>query len=91
MKNLDKKLGLNSGQFTMVNLFAILITLFLYTIIYAPLLGEPIADLVTYLTAHPTTISPALIVLAELVPFVVLLSIVITALNYAIPQREAYR
>lgn len=77
------------GQITLVNVFGFFITIFVWAIL-APLISDAIAPAVVYFNANPTSITPALIALSNLVPFVVLLSIVLSILNTALPPREHY-
>lgn len=81
--------GYKKGQITLVNLFGFFLTLFVWTIL-APLISDAIAPVTAYYVANPTSITPAIIVLCNLVPFVVLLAIILSILNTALPPREHY-
>jgi hypothetical protein len=76
------------GQITVLNLIMVLITLFLY-FAFIPVLSPMIEDTANYLTNNSTNqFSLVIIVLLDMVPFLLLVCIVITAFNYAIPRRE---
>lgn len=81
--------GYKKGQLTLVNVFAFFLTIFVWSIL-APLISDAIAPAVAYFNANPTSITPAIIVLCNLLPFVVLLAIVLSIINTAIPPREHY-
>lgn len=83
MKNYKK------GQITLVNLFGFFLTIFVWSIL-APVISDAIAPAVAYFVANPTSMTPAIIVLSNLVPFVVLLAIMLSILNTAMPPRERY-
>lgn len=78
------------GQITLVNLFAFFLTIFVWSVI-APIMDSATVPVVEYFEANPTPISPFVIVLIQMLSFVVLLSIILSIINQAIPQREGYR
>lgn len=78
------------GQVTMTNLLALFITVLLYTQL-APMMNDAILPTVAYFQANPSPISSPMIFLLYCIPFVVLLAIILTAFNYAVPQRETYQ
>jgi peptidoglycan biosynthesis protein MviN/MurJ (putative lipid II flippase) len=82
------KRGSKRGQVTIVNLIGVLITLVLYFKLVTPLLSPMIADAVEDLEADPNDFTDITVALLYAVPFLLLLSIVLTAINYAIPQTE---
>jgi len=75
------------GQITLVNFLAIFVTFILYMIL-VPVLTPMIETLVVQLSGTPNEVTPAIIMLLRLMPFVLLLAIVLTTFNYAIPRRE---
>jgi hypothetical protein len=75
------------GQVTIVNLLGVVITLIIYSVLL-PVLQPFIDDIVTYETVHSNPFSTAIIGIAYMLPFLLLLVIVVTAINYATPQRE---
>jgi ABC-type methionine transport system permease subunit len=76
------------GQVTFTNMIAVLITLILYFKFCLPLLTPLIEDGVVAVEASPNDFTDITVALMYSVPFLLLLSIVLTALNYAIPQTE---
>jgi len=80
--------GYKKGQVTITNLIALVITFLLYFILAVPLLTPLIDDVVTELEANPNEFTAVTVMLLYIVPFLILLMILITGLNYAIPQRE---
>jgi len=88
MKNLQKGMGENLGQITVLNLIMVLITLFLY-FAFVPVIEPMIQDTITYLETNSSNpYTPIISVMLYMVPFMLLLVIVVTAFNYAIPRRE---
>lgn len=87
---MQKRSKYKKGQITLVNLFAFFITLFVWATL-APIMNDATIPVVAYFEANPNPISPAIIVLIQLLSFVVLLAIVLSIINQAIPQREGYR
>jgi len=77
------------GQVTMANFLAIFVTFLLYMVLI-PVLNPMIDTLVINLSLNPNDMTPATIMIVRLFPFVLLLGIVLTVLNYAIPRREGY-
>lgn len=83
-------IGHKKGQISFVNLIMILITCILYFMLL-PLLND-ISDMtVTDLEASPNEYTSLEVALIYLLPFLVLLMIVITGFNYAIPRVEGGR
>ena len=79
------------GQVTFVNLLGVFITLIIYFLVVIPVLQPLIDDAVTYYTENPSSYSDVEIALLYMLPFIILVAIVMTALHYAIPQREGVR
>lgn len=78
------------GQVTVLNLIMLLITLFLY-FAFIPVLSPMIENTADYMVDNTTNeFAPLIVVLLHMVPFTMLLMIIITGFNYAIPQREGY-
>jgi len=78
------------GQITVLNLIMVLITLFLY-FAFIPVLSPMIEETADYLLDNTTNqFASVIVVLLHMVPFLMLVCIVITAFNYAIPKREGY-
>jgi len=77
------------GQVTFVNLIAVVITLIVY-FMFIPILQPMIDSTAVYLNSDPNSTTPILIVMLDFLPFILLLSIVLTAINYAVPKREGY-
>ncbi len=75
------------GQITLVNFLAIFVTFILYMVL-VPVLNPMIDTLVVSLESDPNDITPAIVMLLRIMPFVLLLGIVLTTFNYAIPRRE---
>jgi len=78
------------GQGTVTNLLALIITLIMYCVLI-PVINPMIDDTATYLGAHPNDMTDATIMLLRLIPFVFILMIVLTAVNYGAPRREGYQ
>jgi hypothetical protein len=81
-------MGYKKGQITFTNLIAVLMTLIIYFAflpVLQPIIDATVADLDATTTYGQLTIS-----LMYLTPFVILLSIILTAINYANPRREGY-
>jgi uncharacterized BrkB/YihY/UPF0761 family membrane protein len=77
------------GQITIINLIGLFITFILYFILVIPIFTPMIADTVTYLNTHsPNSFTPMTITLLYAIPFFFLLALILTAINYAIPQQE---
>jgi len=68
------------GQFTIVALFMVFITILVYIQIY-PVLNE-------YIQMILPSVDPATRTILSLVPFFLLLAIIITAFYYAFPHRQ---
>lgn len=75
------------GQITLTNFIAIFVT-FIFYMTLVPVLNPMIDTLVSTLESTPNELTPAVILLVRLFPFVLLLGIVLTVLNYSIPRRE---
>lgn len=76
------------GQFSLVNLIGVFISLLVYFLFVVPVLTPILDDSAVYQQANPNQFTPAVIALQYALPFFILLMIVITALHYAIPTRE---
>ena len=87
MEYKKEKRATMKGQITLVNLLAIFVTLLIYMVLL-PVLNPFIEATVTGLEASPNEMTPAIVMVLRLVPFVLLVCIVLTALNWAIPRRE---
>jgi len=87
---MQKQTKYKKGQITLVNLFSFVITLFVWATL-APIMNDATIPVVEYFEANPNPISPMIIVLIQLLSFVILLAIVFSIINQAIPQREGYR
>lgn len=88
MKNVEE--SCKKGQVTVVNLIGVFMALLLYFVAVVPILGPLIDDCVADLEASPNEFTAVTVVLLHSTLFFVLLALVLTALNYAIPQREGY-
>jgi uncharacterized BrkB/YihY/UPF0761 family membrane protein len=78
------------GQVTFVNLLVLLVT-FIVFFVLLPVLNIFIDAQVAIEEANPNEFSPVMIILLRIVPAMILLMIIITGLNYAIPNREGTR
>ncbi len=78
------------GQTTIVNLLMLLMTFIAYFAML-PMLMQIISDTVIQLQANPTTMTSAIIMLLNLIPFLIPCMIIITGFIYAIPNREGVR
>ena len=76
------------GQMTFVNLIAVFITLIIFFVM-APVLDTIIETTITALEQNPNEYTPLIAIACRLSIFIILLSIILTALNYAVPHREA--
>lgn len=76
------------GQITFTNLIGIMITILIYTTVAYPILEPLISDTVTDMQSDPNEYTAINVMLLQLVPFILLLGIIITALNYATPRIE---
>lgn len=74
------------GQITMTNLMVILVVLFLYMALL-PAINPLIDQTVITLEENPNEITPLLVFLLYATPFILLISIILTALNWAMPRR----
>jgi hypothetical protein len=72
-----------------VNLIAVFVTIVLYMGLL-PIIQQLSTDTVIQLNLNPTPYTSMTVALIYLIPFVMILSILMTALNYAIPKREGY-
>jgi hypothetical protein len=70
-------------------MFAFVVTIFVYAIL-APIINDAITPVVTYFESNPNDVTPAIVMLLQLTPFALLLGIVLSILNQAVPQREGY-
>jgi hypothetical protein len=87
---ITKRYGKNEGQITLVNLFAFFLTIFVWSQL-APMIEDATLPVITEFETSTNPVAPAIIVLINLISFVVLMAIIISIINQAIPQREAYR
>ena len=78
---------MNKGQVTLTNLLAIVITIMLYTIMM-PVIGPMIDAAATKMLLNPNDMTQPTIMVMYMMPFILILAIALTALNYAIPRRE---
>lgn len=78
------------GQATVTNLLALVVTLMLYCVLI-PVINPMIDDCADFLSANPNDMTDATILLLRLIPFVFILMIVLTAINYGAPRREGYQ
>lgn len=77
------------GQITFTNLLALFITLIVYFVL-APVVDTIIEATVTDLESDPNEYTSLIVMLMRLSLSIILLAIIITAINYASPQREGY-
>lgn len=90
VRNLDKGNGFSRGQITIVNLIMLIITLFLY-FVFVPIIQPFIDDTINYMTYNTTNpYTPYVAIFLNMIPFFLLLMIVMTGFNYAIPRKEGY-
>lgn len=89
MENISKSIGRNGGQVTIVDMFAFLVAIFIWAVL-APLINTATLPVVAYFQANPNPISPAIIILIQLISFVLVLSLILTIINKAAPSRERY-
>lgn len=90
MRNLDKGSGTSRGQITIVNLIMLIITLFLY-FVFVPIIQPFIDSTISYMEMNTTNpYTPYVAIFLNMIPFFLLLMIVMTGFNYAIPRREGY-
>ena len=80
-------MGTNKGQITLTNFLAIFVTFILYMVL-VPVLNPMIDTLVIKLQTSPNDMTDAIIMLVRIFPFTLLLGIILTTFNYAIPRRE---
>lgn len=83
--------GYRKGQVTLINLIGLILTLIIYVILAVPLLAPMINQIAADLIATPNEFTYMTVALLHLIPLFILMMIIITGLNYAIPQREAGR
>ena len=77
------------GQITVVNILALFVALILYLALL-PTINERIDSAVSDLQTNPNDTTNLVIATLRLIPFFFILAIVLTALNYAIPERVSY-
>lgn len=77
------------GQITIVNLIAVLLTIFVYFAML-PILNTFIDNTVVSLQNNPNEYTDMQITLMYMLPFVMLLMIILSGLNMAIPRREGF-
>lgn len=73
------------GQITMTNLVVIFVVLILYMALL-PAITPMIDQTVAILQENPNDTTPMLVFLLYATPFVILIAIVLTALNWAMPR-----
>jgi len=77
------------GQVTFINLLAIVVTLFVYFALL-PVLTDFIDVTAAELLLSPNAYTSLIITMMYLTPFAIILSIILSALNMAIPRREGF-
>lgn len=77
------------GQITFINLIAIVVTIIVYAALL-PVINTFIDTTVAELLLSPNEYTTVLISMLYLVPFLLLLMIVLSGLNMAIPRREGF-
>jgi len=77
------------GQVTFINLIAIAVTLIVYMAIL-PVINSFIDTTVSDLLLSPNQYTTVLVAMLYLVPFLLLLMIILSGLNMAIPRREGF-
>ena len=78
------------GQITLVDIFVFFI-LILVASQLLPFIGDAIAPVIAYFTANPSSTSGLNIVLLSLVGTTLIVSIILSIINKAMPPRESYR
>jgi len=81
---------MHKGQVTISNLIALLMAFIIFFVFGAPILYPLIDNLTANLSASPNQYTAIMISILQLSPLVLVLSILLTALHYAIPKREGY-
>jgi hypothetical protein len=79
--------GYKKGQVTLVNLIALVVTVFVYAVL-APVLQPQLDTCIAALSVTPNAMTPAIVVLIQLTPFFLLLMIVLTGFNWAMPRQQ---
>lgn len=77
------------GQVTMINLMALVITIIVYMALL-PVINGFIDTTVVELQSNPTQYTNIQVIMLYLMPFLLLLMIILTGFNYAIPRREGF-
>ena len=77
------------GQVTIINMLMLVMTFIAYFALL-PVLMQFIADTTVQLQIEPTSMTPAIIMLLNLIPFLIPCMIIITGFIYAIPRREGF-
>lgn len=75
------------GQITLVNFLALFITFLLYLALM-PVLTPIIDSTVASISVTPNQYTPIIAAMMYLIPAFILLFLVLTGLNYAIPQQQ---
>jgi len=75
------------GQVSLVNLIALVVTVFVYAIL-VPVMQPTLDACIASLNATPNDMTPAIVVLIQLTPFFILLMIVLTGFNWAMPRQQ---
>lgn len=77
------------GQVTFINLLAIVVTIIVYMALL-PVINNFIDNTVVDLEASPNEYTTIQVALLYLTPFLILLMIILSGLNMAIPRREGF-
>ena len=86
---IEKRMGYNNGQVTIIDLVAFALSIFVWAVL-APIINDASLPVVAYFVANPNPISPFTIVLIQLISFVMVLALVLSLINKASPPRERY-
>lgn len=78
------------GQTSIPTYIALFIT-FIISLVLMPALNQIINDTATALTGQPNQLTGITILVIDMIPFTLIFSIVLTAINYATPRREGIR
>jgi hypothetical protein len=84
------KTGRMKGQLTINNLFALFIAFIIYFVVVLPILNPIIAGAVATAQASPNSFTDIEVALFYAIPFLMCLMLVMTGMNYAIPQERRY-
>lgn len=78
------------GQISVINIIVLFIVLLLY-MVFLPTIQDTIDTTVTDLESNPNDATDLSVILLQLVPAFFLLSIILTAVYYAIPKQNVMR